>query len=207
MTLADVIDAYLEQMTVGRTPRFNLDRIKTRIGFTPINRLSAIHLTEFVNVRLADGAGGVKVAGDLSILSSVLKWARAAKNIDVNTEMATDARRNLTARRIDTRSHERTRIPTQAELDAILAHIEANDRQTIPADTIIRFAAVSAMRLGEICCIRIEDISWNEKSVIIRERQDPRRKLRNDQTVPLVDDAYDIARVAAQGRSENRLFP
>ncbi|MEO9574224.1 MAG: site-specific integrase [Tateyamaria sp.] len=207
MTLADVVDAYLKQVQLGRTPRFNLERIKDRLGATPIRDLSAIHMTEFVDGRLAEGAGGVTVASDLSNLSAVLKWARAAKNIDVNTELAKEARRGLTARRIDTRSHERTRVPTQAELDRILAHIEGNDRQVIPAATIMRFAVASAMRLGEICRIRIEDINWNEKAVIIRQRKDPRRKLRNDQSVPLVGDSFEIAREAAQGRSEGRLFP
>lgn len=207
MTLAAVINAYLSQVEIGRTARFNLDRIAKRIGATPIRNLSAIHMTQFVDSRLAEGAGGVTIAADLSNLSAVLKWARAAKNLDVNTELAKEARRGLTARKIDTRSHERTRIPTQDELDRILAHIEGNDRQKIPAATIIRFAAASAMRLGEICRIRIEDINWNEKSVIIRQRKDPKRKLRNDQSVPLVGGAYDIARAVAQGRFEGRLFP
>ncbi|MEP1352731.1 MAG: site-specific integrase [Tateyamaria sp.] len=207
MTLTAVIDAYLKQVQVGRTARFNLDRISNRIGDIPIRTLSAIHLTKFVDGRIAEGAGGVTVASDLSNLSAVLKWARAAKNIDVNTELAKEARRGLTARKIDTRSHERTRIPTQDELDRILVHIEGNSRQVIPAATIMRFGMASAMRLGEICRIRIEDINWNEKAVIIRQRKDPRRKLRNDQSVPLVGDSFEIARTAAQGRSEGRLFP
>lgn len=72
---------------------------------------------------------------------------------------------------------------------------------------IIRFGAANAMRLGEICRIEIQDIRWNERAVLIRERKDPQRKLRNDQEVPLIGQAYDIARRRAEGRTEGRLFP
>lgn len=71
---------------------------------------------------------------------------------------------------------------------------------------MIHFGAASAMRLGEICRIRIEDIDWNRKSVLIRERKDPQRKARNDQVVPLVGVAYDIARQVAGTRRTGRLF-
>lgn len=207
MKLGDVIDAYLEQVKTGRTIVANLNRVKARIGATPVVRLSAVTLRDYVESRKADGAGGATLAGDLSNLSSCLKWARHVRNLDVDPDLAKQARSALTAERIDTRSKERTRIPTQAEIEALVAYFDGNQRQTIPMGDIVRFGAASAMRLGEICRIRIEDISWNEKSVIIRERKDPQRKARNDQQVPLVGEAYEIARRVAGGRLEGRLFP
>ncbi|WP_170438809.1 tyrosine-type recombinase/integrase [Ruegeria arenilitoris] len=207
MTLAMVVTAYLQQVETGRTTRFNLERIASRIGGVSLRNLSAVTVQEYVDQRMKDGVGGVTLAGDLSALSSVLKWARYTRKLDVNPDLAKDARAALTTARIDTRSQERDRIPTQDELDRIIAHLEANPRMTIPMPTLIRFAASSGMRLGEICRIRIEDVRWNEKAVLIRERKDPRRKARNDQVVPLVGDAYQIARDAADGHTEGRLFP
>ncbi|MFY0661416.1 MAG: site-specific integrase [Shimia sp.] len=207
MTLAMVISAYLTQVDTGRTNRANLERISDRIGGITIRNMSALVVQDYVDGRLADGITGQTLAGDLSALSSVLKWARHVRKIDVNPDLAKDARTALTAARIDTRSNERTRIPTQDELDRIVAYLDGNPRQKVPAGTITRFAAASAMRISEICRIQIEDINWNQKSVLIRERKDPRRKARNDQVVPLVGEAYEIARQRAAGRAEGRLFP
>lgn len=207
MTFGDVIDAYLEAVPTGETTRFNLVRIGKRIGGTKVVNLNAIIIGDFVQSRRDDGVAGATIASDLSALSSVLKWARHDRKLDINPALATEARAALSAAKIDVASKSRTRIPTQAELDQIIAYFEAAPRQVIPIGTIIRFAAASAMRLGEITRIRIEDISWNEKSVLIKERKDPKRKARNDQIVPLVGEAYQIAREAAAGRSEGRLFP
>ncbi|NDR55298.1 tyrosine-type recombinase/integrase [Aliiruegeria sabulilitoris] len=207
MTFSDVIDAYMTQVETRRTTRVNLERLKSRIGATKVRNLSALVMQQFIDSRMNEGVTGATIAGDLSTASSVLRWARRVRQIDVNEDLAAAARRGLTAARIETRSQERTRVPTEDELRRIIEHIESNPRQKIPAATIIRFAAASAMRLGEICRIRIEDISWNEKSVIVRERKDPKRKARNDQTVPLVGDAYRIAREVAGDRREGRLFP
>ncbi len=207
MTLGDVITAYLEQVNVGRTVQFNLIRIKDRIGNVSIASLSAVTMRDYIEGRKRDGVAGSTLAADLSNLSSVLKWARHVRNLDVNTSLAKDARQSLSAERIDTRSAERTRVPTQAEITALCDYFDNNPRQQIPMSEILRFGAASAMRLGEICRIRIEDISWNEKTVLIRERKDPKRKARNDQVVPLVGKAYEIARQRAEGRTEGRLFP
>ena len=72
---------------------------------------------------------------------------------------------------------------------------------------ISRFAIASAMRLGEITRIRIEEIDWDARTVLIRERKDPKRKADNDQVVPFLDDALEMAREAAAGRAAGRLWP
>ncbi len=207
MKLAMVIEAYLTQVNTGRTNRYNLERIASRIGGVSMRNLSALTVQEYVDQRLKEGITGATLSGDLSALSSVLKWARHSRKIDIDPDLAKDARTALTTARIDTRSQERERIPTQDEIDRICAWFDANPRMTIPMPTIIRFAAASGMRLGEICRIRIEDVRWNEKAVMIRERKDPKRKARNDQLVPLVGEAFDIARQMADGRTEGRVFP
>jgi integrase len=39
---------------------------------------------------------------------------------------------------------------------------------------LCRFALATGMRLGEICTLRIEDIDLQARTVIIRDRKDPR---------------------------------
>jgi integrase len=202
-----LIDGYAKDVVIGRTTRFNLTRIRERMGTISVARLGAADIASFVAERRKEGAGGVTVAADLSALSAVLKWARRVRSIDVNDRLANEARSGLTAARISTRSRERTRVPLRKELDAILGHLERNPRQVLPVAAITRFAAVSAMRLSEITGIRIEDISWNEKAVLVRERKDPQRKAERDEMVPLVNGAYEMLREAVGDRRSGRVWP
>ena len=128
MTLADILDAYARQVPVGRTVQFNLARISAIVGATSIKNLSATTMQTYIDKRLAEGVTGATLAGDLSALSSALKWASAAKRLDIPTNLAADARASLTARRISTRSKERNRIPTESELARIYAVLENNPR-------------------------------------------------------------------------------
>lgn len=208
MTLARVITAYLDQVPAGKTTTANLKRIaEDKLGAIGVGKLNALHLSEFVAQRQRDGIAGATLAGDLSALSGVLKWARRIKHIDLNERLAAEARSSLRAARIDTRSAERTRLPTEDELQRIIAYFEANDRMQIDMPTIIRFAAASAMRLSEILAIRYADISWNRAAVLIRERKDPKRKARNDQLVPMPPEAMaileSVAGAIGHGRTED----
>jgi len=207
MTLADVIDAYVEQVPIGRTAKFNLTRIKAIIGDTSIKNLSGVTMTKYVDMRLSEGITGATLAGDLSILSSALKWASTVKQLDIPANIAADARAGLTSRRISTRSKERDRIPTDDELARIYATLEDNPRQIIPVAQIARFAAISAMRLAEITGIQIENIRWNEGAVFLVARKHPTRKDRNDQLIPVPPEGMDILRQVVGDRSSGPVWP
>jgi integrase len=207
MTINHLVEGYMKDVPIGRTTRFNLDRLKKRLGDVPVTRFGAADLAGFVSERRKEGAGGVTIASDLSAMSAVLKWARRVKSVDVNDRLANEARAGLTAARINTRSRERTRMPLQVELDAILAHLEGNPRQTIPVAEIIRFAACSAMRLSEITGLLIEDVSWNQKAVLVRQRKDPQKKSERDEVVPLVNGAYELLKAAISDRTSGRVWP
>ena len=46
---------------------------------------------------MKQGAGGVTIAADLSLLSTVLKWGRHARHFDIPDRLAIDARAALTS--------------------------------------------------------------------------------------------------------------
>lgn len=89
----------------------------------------------------------------------MLKWGRHARRIDLPVELALDARRDLPYRGLRTRSTERDREPTNAELTRLYDHWDKNDRLRIDMSTICQFALATAMRQEEICRIQIEDIN------------------------------------------------
>ena len=207
LTVGHLIEMYREAVTTGRrTKDACLSRLEKRLKRTKPDRL-AFALRDYVDKRQAEGAGGVTIAQDLSYLSSVLDWARHSRRIDVNPELARDARRGLKHRKLNTRSKERDRLPTPAELEALAAYWKANKRQKIPMPELIRFALASAMRLGEITRIRAEDVDEQRRAVVIRERKDPRKKDTNDQLVPLVGEAWTMVDAKLKAKTTGRLFP
>lgn len=209
-TLADLIERYIElhAKEPGRSKAATLAMLKADpVGKVRLQSLSALTFRDFVDRRVKAGAGGVTIAGDLSTLSAVLKWGRHARRLDLPVELATDARRDLPYRGLKTRSNERDREPTDAELARLYAHWDDNQAQRIPMSTLCRFALASAMRLGEICRIQIEDVDHIARTVVIRDRKDPREKLGNDQTVPLLPAAWAIVEPLIKDRSSGEVFP
>lgn len=207
-TISDLIEKYNEtnKKAPGRTKAATLEMLKRKIGAVKLGAPLALVLRDFIEKRVAEGAGGVTIAADLSYLSAVLKWGRHARRLDIPARVALDARESLKHRGLETRSSERSREPTDDELESLYAHWRANPRQRIDMPTICRFALASAMRLGEICGLQVEDVDRAAKTVVIRDRKDPRNKLNNDQTVPLLPLAWEIIEPLIEGRDEGTIF-
>ena len=207
-TVADLIDRYTESQTkaAGRTKTATLAMLRRELGKVKLSSLNAVVLRDFIDRRLDAGAGGVTVAADLSFFSAVLKWARHARHLDVPERLALDARASLVHRGLDTRSTERTREPQDAELERLYAYWRAKPRWMIDMETLCRFALATGMRQGEICDLRVQDVDRERRTVIIRDRKDPRRKLGNDQTVPLLPAAWAIVAPLIEDRTSGRIF-
>lgn len=207
-SLADLIDSYaLECNMGGRTKQSTHAMLRREMGSIPLKRLNSINLRDFIDARLKAGAGGVTIAADLSFLGAILKWGKHSRRMDLPTDLARDARRDLTSRKVSTRSQERDREPTDSELENLYRYWSENTRQTIPMATICAFALATAMRQDEVCSITIEDINTSRKTVIIRDRKDPRKKDGNNQTVPLLDSAWEIIAPILEVRQAGRVFP
>lgn len=208
-TLADLIDKYNETSTKipGKTKEATLAMLKRELGKVKLSNLNAVVLRDFIDRRQDDGAGGVTIAADLSFLSAVLKWGRHARQLDLPERLALEARASLMHRGLNTRSQEREREPTDDELGRIYGHWATKDRQRIPMQTICKFALATGMRQGEITRLEIEDVDKQAKTVVIRDRKDPRNKKGNNQTVPLLPDAWAIVEPIIKERETGFLFP
>jgi integrase len=207
-SVGDLIDGYaLECNMGGKTKQATHAMLKRELGSTPLKRLNSIHLRDFIDLRLKAGAGGVTIAADLSFFGAILKWGKHSRRMDLPTDLARDARRDLTARKVVTRSNEREREPTPAELEQLFGFWSKNKRQKIPMATLCSFALATAMRQDEICSILLEDVNADKRTVIIRDRKDPRRKEGNNQTVPLLPAAWSVMEPFIVGRKYGRVFP
>lgn len=209
-TLKDLIERHqeLHAVSAGKTKAATLEMLKADpIGKVRLAALSAEAFRDFVDRRVKDGAGGVTISSDLSTVSAILKWGQLVRLLDLPVHLPLAARKALRYRGLRTRSNERDREPTDAELARLYAHWGNNDRQRIPMQTICRFALATAMRQEEITRIQIEDVDHIARTVVIRDRKDPRHKDGNDQTVPLLPEAWAIVLPILRERSSGSVFP
>lgn len=207
-TVDDLVDKYIATVTKahGKTKAATLAMLRREIGAVKLSNLSAMVLRDFVDRREKQGAGGVTIAADLSYLSAVLQWGRHSRQLDIPDQLAIDARKALKHRGLKTRSQERDREPTDDELARLYAHWAGNPRQRIDMPLLCRFALASGMRLGEICGLQVEDVNAEARTVIVRDRKDPMNKVGNNQTVPLLEDAWAIVEPLIKDREEGSIF-
>ncbi|WP_278959384.1 tyrosine-type recombinase/integrase [Aquipseudomonas alcaligenes] len=207
-TVKDLIEKYKEvsNREFGKTKSATLNMLIDKVGRVRLCDLNAMVMRDFVDSRVRSGAGGVTIAADLSYFSAVLKWARHSRRLDIPERLALDARGSLKHIGLETRSAERSREPSDAELAKLYAYWAGNSRQVINMVDLVKFALATGMRQGEIARIRVEDIDREERTILIRDRKDPKKKQGNNQIVPLFDEAWNILVPYFSGRKRGRIF-
>jgi integrase len=198
---------------IGRSKAASLTFLDRRLGQLRYRELDRERLIKFGKERAAEGAGPVTVGMDLGYIKLILTHAAAVHGIAASVEPLDLARIALTRLGLVGKGDERDRRPTQDELDRIISAFEANKRQQIPVDRIIRFAVATATRQAEIVRVEWRDWDASNRMLLIRDRKDPRKKKGNDQRIPLLDvSGYDATKIIEeQGRYSNsregRIFP
>lgn len=211
ISLADLIDRYTLEFDAikpfGKNKKATLKMLRECLGDTKLPGMTVDRLTEHVNARMKAGAGGVTIAIDLTYLGGVYKAAKQLWKMPVDAEFITSVRANLEYRGISLKSKERDRRPTDDEISRLCAHYNAKTRQIVPMSELIQFAIATAMRLNEMITIKWSDLNKTDRTIIIRDRKHPKEKIGNDQTVPLLGDAYDIVLRQPKIEGEDRIFP
>ena len=210
-TLGELIARHRREMPPpGRTKDACLSMLEREIGTVPLADLTKARILDYCRMRAnTHGAGPATVAQDLIYLRGLLEVARAHWDIPVQVEAAIDARVVLRREGLVAASIERDRRPTPAELARLAVYWRRPTlrRMQTPMQDIMEFAIASAMRLSEIVSIRWDDIHEKDRTVLIRDRKHPSKKIGNDQTVPLLGAAWDIVQRQPRAAMEPRVFP
>jgi integrase len=190
-TFGDLVELHRKDLAevgkaLGRSKAASLELLSARLGNLKSLELTRERLIEFGRERAKQGAGPVTLSIDLGYVKTVLTHAAAVHGVVAPTEGVELARVALTRLGLIGRSQERDRRPEQHEIDAIIAALEDNDRQTIPVGRVVRFAIATALRQDEICRVTFEDVCVRTKMLCVRDRKDPRKKVGNDQRIPLL---------------------
>jgi integrase len=199
-TVADLIQAYRD-LRAGSRPildtsneHYTLKILSEYLGKIRCSALSTDDLVGYAQKRKDEGAGPYTVNMDISKLGTVIRYSG-----DGMADVVGAARPKLNYLGLIGGGGKRNRRPEQDELDRIL------DLLTGQVADAVRFAVLTAMRRGEICRLLWTDLDEKKRTVIIRDRKDPRKKAGNDQVVPLLGEAWPLA--LAQPRSNERIFP
>lgn len=181
---------------------YMLTHLDEDLGPERVCDLTPQRLVKWARERREQGAGGYTVNMELSQLGTTIRHTGSFLNV-VLPDVVGAARPLLHYGQLITGGTRRTRRPTEDELAALLAWID--ERNPIVGD-VVRVAAITGLRRGELARIAWADVDEAKRAVLVRQRKHPRRIEARDEWVPLLGAAWDI--VQRQPRSgDPRIFP
>lgn len=206
VTVGSLIDRYTEE--IGKVKPFGTNKasvlklLKAELNAVPVSALTAERIVHYITKERR--VKGVTAAIDLTYLKGVLRVARALWKVGIVPGVVEDAREILKYMGLAERSNERDRRPTTQEIDDIRAWFKASSKVLTPDH--IDFILASCFRPpSEITGLRWDDINHEDRTIVIHDRKDPRRKIGNNQTVPLLGESYAI--VMRQPKTSEFIFP
>ena len=207
-TLGSLIDRYTLEIgkakPFGRNKEAVLRMIKEIIGGLTVADLTPERIVEYITQERQ--VTGVTAAIDLTYLKGVLKIARALWRVNVHPSVIDDAREILKYMGMTERSNERDRRPTADELTKLSDWFGLHSVSLTPD----RFAFIldSCFRPpSEIVRLRWDDVNHADKTIVVRDRKDPRKKIGNNQTVPLLGQCYEIIMRQPRAEGQELIFP
>lgn len=168
------------------------DRIRLR-------DLKASHIFAFATRRRAEGVAPSTIAADLSPLVAAVHAAPYAHNIRIDPHEVDLAIKKLKEAGTIGRSRQVMRLVSQAEGEALEAELRRHDahhQTVIPGLLVYRLALALPRRASELTRIAWADLDADKKTVLIRDVKHPRRKVGNNQVVPLLGPAWDLVQSA-----------
>jgi integrase len=217
-TFADAINQYMNEVDRSHTYMYTLKALlKCELAPVQLKSMTSDMVVKYICGRYADkdGVDGKVVNNThLSAIRSVLTRAKYGWNWHVPLELFEEPRKRLSVLGKVGKSEERTRRPTERELEQLQGYAwrkwdesKGHKNRTCPMWDIIMFAIHTAMRRAEITRIQWSDLNLEDKTIVIRDRKHPTKKKGNHKVVPLLDEALEIIMRQPRSEDEDRIFP
>lgn len=216
VTLAEMIDRYIDERDptrpLGKTKEATLRAVAASyLGGLLERELTSQALVDYALWRMSAEGGAVQpqtAGNDLSHIGAVLTIAKPAWGYEVDGGAMADARRVIKKLGYNTKSRERDRRPTLAELDALLQQfvaVQAARPTSLAMAKVLVFAMFSTRRQEEIVRIRWDDLDEARQRVLVRDMKNPGDKWGNDVWCHLPDEAWAV--VQSMPRVYPEIFP
>lgn len=184
------------------TEHYTLRHLAHHLGERDAQRLTPDDLVGYCSARRDEGAGPYTCNMDISKLGTVLRYASLSAKLTL-PDVVGAARPLLTHLGLIGGGGKRERRPTEDELQRLAQHLQ-DERGPVYAD-VVRFAVLTALRRGEIVRLRWADVDEGKRLVLVRNRKHPRRKVGNDEWIPLLGEAWPL--LQRQPRSGELIWP
>lgn len=210
LTLGELITQYMdhEHVVFGRSKRDTLNLIKKHeISAIPLSDLTQQNFITHCNYRRQTVSPST-AAQDIHYIGAVLDSAKPLFNIDVDLAEFNTARNVMYRMNMIGSGKTRNRRPTSEEVNLLMVSLRSRQSTSyhgIPYADIFMFSILSCMRIGEVTSLRWSDVNQSSKSVLVRDRKDPRKKIGNHMIVPLLGEAWEI--LNRQPRDHELIFP
>lgn len=207
-TLAEVITKYnhdkLRQH--GKTKDQVLRAIAaSSLGLLHCSQTQSHHLVDWLRTMTSQP----QTRGNyLAHLAAVISVAKPAWGYPIDKSVAEDARVAATRLGLVSRSKERVRRPTLAELDKLMNHYQLAEKKRadcIPMTQLILFSIFSTRRQEESCRMVIEDLDRGSSEIVVRDMKNPGEKIGNDVVTLLTPEALQL--IDARRVTKGRIWP
>lgn len=212
MTVSQLIEVYRDMRAKSGRPisrlsneHYVINRLDEELGEYMAVALTPDVLVGYCRTRADDGVIPATTNTEISKLSTVLRYAAAAKNI-VLPDVVRGARPLLLHLGLIGAAVKRERRAEGDELERVLGQMMLT-YAAVYAEAA-EFGVHSTLRRGEVCRILKADVDVEKRLVLVRDRKHPRSKKGNDEWIPLLGRAWDIVcHRLEQDREDPRLFP
>lgn len=192
------IDEILPLKPMQRSHTATLRTLKRKVTGTKVSELTPQWMFDFAK---AHNVAPSTRAQLFIFLGMVLRTADTLWEVRPDWDRWHRGRKLLISMNLIGRSLERSRRVSEDEVELILD----NMRSSLPMEDLIAFAIDSCMRLGEVVRVVWTDLRAQDKTLTIRDRKHPRKRLGNHQTIPLLGRSFEIA--SRQMRWKKEIFP
>lgn len=205
LRLSQLIQRYSDEIgsvkPFGKNKASVLQLISADLGGEKVGDLTAERIVHYITHQRR--IEGVTANIDLTYLKGVLKVARALWRINVSPGVVDEAREMLRYMGVSYRGAERDRRPSSSEIEMLRQWFRKG--KTLHTDHIDFILASCFRPPSEVVRLKWDLLNHADRTIWIEDRKDPRRKLGNNQLVPLLGESYEI--VARQPKTGEFIFP
>ena len=205
-TMGKLIEKYEEDIGMskpfGRNKADVLRKLKEHLANVQVSALTPARIVSYITEDRK--IKGVTAAIDLTYMKSVLKVARALWQLPIHPSVVDDARETLHHMGMLERGQERDRRPTTDEIAGLKGWFASHSNNLTPDH--IYFILDSGFRPpSEIMGLRWDKLNRADRTITILDRKDPKRKIGNNQVVPLLGRCMEI--IERQPKTGEFIFP
>jgi integrase len=194
----------------SRSKIYDLDQLARDLGTLPVAAITTQRVVEYATT-LRQRMAGSAILNRLSYLRETLRAANDLWDANAPVAQVDEALAALKRQHVTVRSPPRTRRPTDAEIDRVIAFHERQKYAGVDLPAVLGVLRVLPLRAGELMKVEWADLDPTQRTVVIRERKHPNAQVRESNhyvlPLPVIGGVDTFALIAGRPRFLPKPFP